>query len=576
MVHLLPFSPSEKNNAIVFYRNSVPLIRVIYYDDQFLRILKRYHFSANLLYFQGNINRDVQVISLTGEVRMQLNDWVKLRTFSHQQFQDLQILLNKKREKQQTISLCLPALNEALTIGKIIKILKKALQDHVALIDEIIVIDSGSTDGTQEIARKAGASVYQASEILPETGNFRGKGENLWKSLYVSQGDIIVWLDTDIRNMSPHFVTGLLGPLLYHEEISFVKGFYRRPLQVGKKIAPTGGGRVTEILVKPLFNLLFPQLAVFQQPLSGEYAGRRELLERIPFFTGYGVETGMLIDLESRFGISCMAQVDLDVRIHRNQDLQALRRMAFGILRILFTRAEQQGKIVLLDNLGNQLIHMVRNELGYFDIHLVEISEIERPPIILNKSYQEKRQFSEEDLILVDEIRKRRQVRFLSISQFMDSRLVFLNGQARDKETILQQISRHLAQDGTARDFARLVHEFYKRENIMSTGIGSGIAIPHVLSPVIRQTRIVVYRPESPVLFNALDGQPVNLILAVVSPAARRQCHLQILANITAVLRDKEMREKLLTADSPDEFISLFRKLEAVKRIERDLRIIES
>ncbi len=507
---------------------------------------------------------------------MDLNTWVKTRTFSYTQFNNIPELIRRKEKQKLSISLCLPTLNESATIGKIVKKLKKQLMDRYPLLDEIVVVDSGSIDGTREIARKAGATVYLSSEILPETGDYRGKGENLWKSLYVTRGDIIVWLDSDIRNMDVHFVTGLVGPLLYHHEISFVKGFYRRPIKVGMKLAPTGGGRVTEILAKPLFNLLFPQLALFNQPLSGEYAGRRELLERIPFFTGYGVETGMLIDIESRFGLSCMAQVDLKCRIHRNQQLDALRKMAFGILRVMFIRAEQQGKLFLLDTLRNQLMTTVRHELGYYDIEITEINEIERAPIILLPAYQKKRNLGEEDLILLEEIRKQRRVRFVSVSQFMEPSLIVLDGKARSKEAILQEISQLLADLNITTNYAQLVHEFFRRENTLSTGIGSGIAVPHVISPIINRMRVIAYRPQVPVLFNSPDGQPVNLIFAVVSSPNRRLCHLQTLANIASILRDGEIRSKLLLAETPEEFISLFRKAEVVKRIEQELREIES
>jgi len=507
---------------------------------------------------------------------MHLNEWIKLRTFTHNQFLDVSRLLERKKRQKSTISLCLPALNEAPTIGKIIKVLKKSLHERVPLIDEIFVIDSGSTDGTQEIARKQGVMVFQSEEILPEAGNIRGKGENLWKSLYVANGDIIVWLDTDIKNMHPRFVLGLVGPLLYHSEISFVKGFYRRPIKVGKKVFSTGGGRVTEILVKPFFNLLFPQLIVFHQPLSGEYSGRRELLERVPFFTGYGVETGLLIDVEQRFGISCMAQVDLDVRIHRNQDLNALRKMAFGILKVLFTRAEQQGKVVMLDNMMNQFISILKNEYNQYDISFSDIYEIERSPIILHEAYQQKRQFVEDDLVLIDEVQKARNYPFVSVSPLLEPSLIKLDGEATDKGTAIHEISQLLFTRGYAKSFPQLVHEFYKRENILSTGIGSGIAIPHVLSSNITRMKMVVYRPKQGISFDSMDGKPVNLIFAVVTPPIRRRQYLQVLANLAAILKDMEVREHLLHATKPTEFISILRKIEVVKRIERELRQIEA
>jgi mannitol/fructose-specific phosphotransferase system IIA component (Ntr-type) len=288
------------------------------------------------------------------------------------------------------------------------------------------------------------------------------------------------------------------------------------------------------------------------------------------------VETGMLIDIEHRFGLSCMAQVDLKCRIHRNQPLEALRNMAFGILRVMFMRAEQQGKLFLLDTLRNQLMTTVQHPMGYFDIDITEINEMERPPMILNPDYQKKRRLSEEDLILLEEIRKQRRVHFVPVSQFMEPALIVLDGQATNKEDILKEISHLLFDLGIARDYPRLVHEFFRRENTLSTGIGSGIAIPHVISRDITRMRVVVYRPEQPVQFNSPDGQPVNLIFAVVSSPNRRLCHLQTLANMASILRDGDVRNKLLYAETPEEFISMFRKVEVVKRIEQELRAIES
>ena len=507
---------------------------------------------------------------------MAIDKWLEIRSFSHAEFSDIDRLIRKKQNQNQIISLCLPSLNEAATIGKIIRTLKKSLHDQKPLIDEILVIDSGSTDGTQEIARQEGALVFQSSEILPETGNYRGKGENLWKSLQVANGDLVVWIDTDIRNIHPRFVTALIGPLLAYPEISFVKSFYRRPIRVGKKLQATGGGRVTEILVKPFFNLLFPQLALFNQPLSGEYAGRRELLERVPFFTGYGVEAGLLIDIEQRFGLSCMAQVDLDVRIHRNQDLQSLRKMAFGILRVLMTRAEQQGKLVLLDNMNNHFISLLKDENDTFKIRAEEIYEIERAPIIRCEAYQKKRQFQDDDLILLDETPKKLTYPIVSLSNLLDQRLIILDGPAGDKETVLEEISRLLVRQRIAKNYPQLIHDFYKRENILSTGIGSGVAIPHDLSSNINQMKIVIYRRRAGIQFDSMDGQPVRLIFAVVGPPTRRRYYLQVLANLSTILRDKQVKAHLLNARTTNEFICKLRKIEVMKRIERELRLVEA
>jgi len=488
---------------------------------------------------------------------MHPENWLQLRTFSHNQFSDPIELLKKKKYGKHIISLCLPALNEAKTIGKIIKTLKKSLHDKVPLLDEIVVIDSGSTDGTQEIAKKQGVQVFQSSEILPEFGNYCGKGENLWKSLYIANGDIVIWLDTDIRNIHPRFV-------------------YRRPIEINGKLKPTGGGRVTEILVKPFFNLMFPQLAMFHQPLAGEYAGRRELLERVPFFTGYGVETGLMVDIESRFGLNCMAQVDLEVRIHRNQSLESLRKMAFGILKVLLMRAEQQGKLVLLDTPTNHFISVVKTELENFEINFQETTEIERPPIIFSTAYQRKRHLSEEDLVLLKDINKNDKFPFVSISPFLDPKLIILDGQAESKEEVLQEIGSTFYENGYVKNYHKLIEEFYTRESTFSTGIGSGIAIPHVLSTNIQRMAIAVYRSTKGIQFEAFDGQPVSLIFAVICPTTRRRQYLQILANLAILLKDKNVRSHLHNAQSEQEFINKLRKIEVVKKIEWELRLVES
>ncbi len=252
---------------------------------------------------------------------MYLEWWLSERTFHHSQFNDPEELERLKVEQGLTISLIFPTLNEEKTIGKHIRVLKKALMLRHHLVDEIGIVDSGSVDRTREIAKRHGIKVFLADECLPELASHKGKGENLWKSLFLFNGDILVWVDADIRNIHPRFVYGLIGPILFNPEIGYVKAFYRRPLKVGHKMI-AGGGRVTELLVRPFLNLLYPDLAMLAQPLSGEYAGRRNILEELPFFTGYGVEMGLLIDIEQRFGIRCIAQVDMDIRVHRNQGIE--------------------------------------------------------------------------------------------------------------------------------------------------------------------------------------------------------------------------------------------------------------
>jgi glucosyl-3-phosphoglycerate synthase len=240
-----------------------------------------------------------------------VDKWFAENTYHTREFMDLERLMELKEDQGISISLALPALNEEETVGKVIKTVKTALMDEVPLLDEMVLIDSGSEDKTREIAADMGIPVYIHQEVLPQYGAFIGKGEALWKSLYVVDGDIIAWIDTDIKNIDPRFVYGILGPLLDNPRIRFSKGFYRRPLRQGDKTVAGGGGRVTELTARPFINLFYPELSGLIQPLSGEYAGRRSALERLPFFTGYGVETGMLIDLLERYGLESIAQVDL-------------------------------------------------------------------------------------------------------------------------------------------------------------------------------------------------------------------------------------------------------------------------
>ncbi|MGH2593381.1 MAG: glucosyl-3-phosphoglycerate synthase [Anaerolineae bacterium] len=314
------------------------------------------------------------------------DQWFGENTFDADEFADLSRLVSIKRERGLTISLGLPALNEQETVGKIIRTLKRALMDKVALLDEVVLIDSGSQDRTREIARRQGVPVYIHQEILPQYGAYRGKGEALWKSLYALKGDLIVWIDTDIVNIHPRFVYGVVGPLLHHDSIQYVKGFYRRPIRVGDKLQAGGGGRVTELVTRPLFNLFFPELSGLVQPLSGEYAGRRTALERVPFFTGYGVETGLLTDLLNEFGLGAIAQVDLKERIHHNQSLAALSKMSFAILQVIFRRLEERHKLRLLEDV-NRSMKLIRHEPGRYFLDIEEISDVERPPIITLPEY---------------------------------------------------------------------------------------------------------------------------------------------------------------------------------------------
>ena len=255
------------------------------------------------------------------------------------------------------------------------------------LLDEIVLINSDSTDRTREIAELLGVPVFVHQQVLPELGTRSGKGEALWKSLYLTCGDIVVWIDTDIVNIHPRFVYGLLGPLILHPEIQFVKGFYRRPLKVDNKLQAGGGGRVTELTARPLLNLFFPELSGIIQPLSGEYGGRRTALEQMRFSSGYGVEIGLVIDMFEKFGISAIAQVDLQERIHHNQPLESLSKMSFAIIQTVVRRIEKRYGTKLLEDV-NKTMKMIRYGQQRLLLDVEEIAELERPAMVELPEYR--------------------------------------------------------------------------------------------------------------------------------------------------------------------------------------------
>ncbi len=321
---------------------------------------------------------------------MNINEWLKTNTFHHSNFADIGTLVKEKQRQKLVVSLCIPTLNEEATIGKEIIILKSELMNRHPLLDEIAVIDSGSEDRTMEVAASFGADVYLSKEILPELGEKRGKGENLWKAIYQLKGDIIVYIDADIKNIHPRFVYGLVAPLILNPRIKYAKAFYDRPLAFSQGIRPSGGGRVTEILIRPLFSLFFPELTAIIQPLSGEYAVRREVLERIPFPIGYGVETSHLIDVFTLYGLPAFAQTDLDKRVHRNQDTRSLGKMAFRILQTFISRLARVGIIEKMPEMTNILRQFQARDDAFEEL-LFEIDEEERPPMIEIPAYKKKR-----------------------------------------------------------------------------------------------------------------------------------------------------------------------------------------
>jgi len=321
---------------------------------------------------------------------MDRGNWLEKNTFHYSDFNDLNRLVAEKEKKGLTISLCLPTLNEEKTIAKEIIIMKSELMDRYRLIDEIVVVDSGSRDKTREIAAAYGAKVFEAENILPDLEPYKGKGENLWKALYITKGDIIIYIDADIKNIHHRFAYGLLGPLLLFENIKYSKAFYDRPIAYGKNIMrPTGGGRVTELVIRPLFSLFFPELTQIIQPLSGEYAGFRDVFDKIPFPIGYGVETSMILDICEQWGLDVIAQVDLERRVHRNQDTKALGKMAFVIMNTFIKRVEKLG---FLDVKRDLFSNMIQYKLVQDQIKPDVFKDIgaERPPMIEIQEYREK------------------------------------------------------------------------------------------------------------------------------------------------------------------------------------------
>ena len=326
------------------------------------------------------VNFDRETVGQTA-ISVLVDKWFAENTYHSDEFTNLELLYDLKTRQKLSISLALPALNEEETVGNVLQTLKGALKDRIPLLDEVVLVDSNSTDATREIAADLGIPVFIHQQTLPQYGTHEGKGEALWKSLYLTRGDILIWIDTDIINIDPSFVLGLLGPLLFRPNIQFVKGFYRRPLKVGNAWQAGGGGRVTELTARPLLNLFYPELSGVVQPLAGEYGGRRSALERLPFYSGYGVEIGLLIGVLEHFGLNALAQVDLQERIHRNQSLEALSKMSFAIIQTVMRKLEGRFGASILEEV-NQTMKLIRYEPRRLFLEIEEIIEHERPPMI--------------------------------------------------------------------------------------------------------------------------------------------------------------------------------------------------
>ena len=302
--------------------------------------------------------------------------WLAERTFHHSAF-DPAALVEAKRGT--TVSVVLPALDEAATVGGVVTAFRPLVES--GLVDELVVVDPGSTDGTDDAARNAGATVVYEADVLPGEGRVPGKGEAMWKSLAATTGDLVAWVDADLHDPGPEFVYGLLGPLLTDPAVQYVKGFYERPLaERGTVAKPTGGGRVTELVARPLLNMFWPDLSWIVQPLAGEQAGRREHLESVPFAAHYGVEIGLLLDTYARYGLDGLAQVDLDRRIHRNQSVRKLGRMAFVIQHAMLRRLVSEGRATLRDDAATTLRQFSTVGQDYRTVSY-DLPLLDRPPL---------------------------------------------------------------------------------------------------------------------------------------------------------------------------------------------------
>jgi len=331
-----------------------------------------------------------QAMAAVRSLPAKVDRWFGESSREYTEFSDLKRLVELKEKRGLTISAILPTLNEAETIGPIVRTARRELMKMVPLVDELLVIDSDSDDETRKIAEDEGARVVIHQQVLPKYGAYPGKGEALWKSLYETSGDLVAWCDTDVREWDPRFLYGTLGPLLTEPRLGYVKAYYQRPIVQGGVLTAGGGGRVTELVARPLINLFFPELSGYIQPLSGEYAGRREILEDIPFFTSYAVEIGHLIDLVDKLGIEGLGQVDLEVRHHRNQDLEGLTKMAFSIMQAVMKRLEERGKTKLLGELGTSM-KLPRSAGHELTLDVFDLADVERPPMSRIPEYRRKR-----------------------------------------------------------------------------------------------------------------------------------------------------------------------------------------
>jgi glucosyl-3-phosphoglycerate synthase len=318
-------------------------------------------------------------------VRPDAHAWFESNTTSAASLSEIDVgfLLRAKRRGGHRISVVLPARDEEATVGRLVADLRRRWVREVPLVDELVVMDSDSTDGTAEVAAAAGADVVRTADVLPAHGTRPGKGEALWKSLAATTGDLLVFLDADLLGDVAHYVPGLLGPLLTDPSVQYVKGCYTRPLEVDGVSVPAGGGRVTELTARPLLHALWPELGGVVQPLGGEYAGRRSALEQVPFVSGYGVEVGLLVDLLQLAGLAGLAQVDLGVRRHTSQPQEALGAMAGQVVSAVLARAGERAPAA-----ASGLLTQFRHDGTGFVPRTTTVAVDERPPVLTVPEYR--------------------------------------------------------------------------------------------------------------------------------------------------------------------------------------------
>jgi glucosyl-3-phosphoglycerate synthase len=303
--------------------------------------------------------------------RTRCEEWFAARSYRHDRFADLAALVERKRALGRSASLVLPCREVAATIGPVLDAVEP-LRGPDGLLDQVIVVDAASRDGTGDIARQRGAEVHDEAALVPSAGPVLGKGDAMWRALSVTHGDLVRYADADSPSFGAHFVQGMLGPLLLDDGVQFVKATYHRPFTAPDGTVVDDAGRVTELTAKPLLAMFFPELCGFGQPLAGEMAARRDLLRSIPFFTGYAVEIGMLVDVASRVGLGAMAQVDLGSRVNRSQRLLALNSMSYAVARALLARAGHE--------VGAESYLHAANEPGGVRLERRRVPVVERPP----------------------------------------------------------------------------------------------------------------------------------------------------------------------------------------------------